>query len=244
MNKKYRIELWGFGGEYALGKVTDKKFWEFLFEKNKKDELEAWGEYTEDEDYNFFEFGDVFHTFGVCTESLSYTVYEVFDEDGNETEVYDSSEHTTQHEFIETKCPCIEPTNDEEVFGYFGGESNEKGSFSEFFLDIDSEFDPSKLIFGITNLDETYGDVQIIDSAFYFPDNAIQIIAEEFVDEKIEDLQECLEIFQDNAHESSFYKKLSGFEIEESGEGGDTSGKSSDAYIFTNTGEYIYPGDK
>ena len=162
---KYEIEIYGYGGEIVMGKLTKEQYEFWIDHADRESEelhshlfWDPWSDedgnpMTDDEDPRWlgqwYEIDDIYHGCNALVDGCRITVT---DEDGKEVWTTDD--------------PIIESTefyDPDEQEGYvFKGWSSEKGNFfgGEFEAE---EFDPAKLKFYASNVD---GEV-FIDSLEY-----------------------------------------------------------------------------
>jgi hypothetical protein len=229
----FKFEIYGYGGEYSLGTVEDENIFNELKNLAENGELGAWNE-LEDEEVNFYDYEEIFHTSGANFDSVNlYATENGKDFDVNYSEITNFS---ISNPYINTE------TEPENVFGYFGGASIEKGGFGTFEIETDGEdFDPSRLVFGTVNMDETLNNDEIIEEVYYITD--FQPLREfleknecsDFEDDEIIDLlYEVIELPKDTKQENP----LKQFEIEIDFDG-DTNGKDSFGILYGKDGYSI-----
>jgi hypothetical protein len=154
--RTYRAEIWGWGGEIAMGKV-DRKIYDY-FQEN---DLEI-DEYSHDWDYaeeheipeemrpfecgNWYDCDDLCHESGATMDDCSYIT--VYDEKGDK--VWESSldPGTLEDHGIESE-ETDEVYINEQPAGtvVFVGTSSEKGLFGAYEINLTKPFDPKQLKF-------------------------------------------------------------------------------------------------
>ena len=159
---KYRIEIYGRGGEIVIGKIK-REFYDF-FEENELDiEDYAWNhdyfEENEDveipEDIRPFEPGDwydcdnIAHEYGPCVDDAYVTITQ-----DNEVlfENVEASELSQQGLTLEGGAEYYPNEELEDGDAYFLGQSIEKGHFLTFEFEADS-FNLEKLTFNVVDVD-------------------------------------------------------------------------------------------
>jgi len=166
MEKTFSIEIFGYGAEMCVGKITKEQY-EFWEDQDEEVAINHafWDPYetdpddehpnpiTDDEDPRFLgywhECDDVEHSNGAMMDGLTVIVT---DEDGKE--VY--KEHDIECEFEHIDKDDLDP-------GYYvHGYSSEKGCFYQGEFEAE-EFDPKKLSF---NGSDIFGD-KIVDTVHY-----------------------------------------------------------------------------
>jgi hypothetical protein len=156
MSKKYNINVYGYGGEIAIGKISSEAY-EFWKEReiegeNTLDEYSAdWDremdipeEFRIFGDGDWYDCDDVAHSSGA--EMCSATTIEVTDEDGNE--IWSSTAEPYVLEENNADCEEFEEVYVEELpegTCVIISQSVEKGTFYGSTFETESEFDPSKL---------------------------------------------------------------------------------------------------
>ena len=163
---KYEVELYGYGGEFVFGTLTKEQY-DFWIE-NEGDGLDShvfWDPYddadgdnpiTDEEDPRFLgywhDLDDIEHVCGADVDSCRVVVTSL---DSGE-EVYTSDDVNLVH----TTDQLVE----EQKRGYYWtAYASEKGQHFYAELEIDGEFDPTKLTVNATNLDGEH----IIDEVMY-----------------------------------------------------------------------------
>jgi hypothetical protein len=155
--RTYKVELWGYGGEYVMGTV-DRRIYDYFRQHRISVPDYAWGGDEFDhvpEDMRPFEPGcwydndDMGHVSGVdrnsgtlqITDENGVVVYqrELSDLDGCDVQL-----STFEEVWIDEK-----PAGTVVYYGY----SSEKGSFFEADLELKEPFDPEKLLLNISDFD-------------------------------------------------------------------------------------------
>jgi len=152
--KKYRIVIDGTGGELTIGNVSDEE--KEILSNPDKDLIELVNEDLE-EICSWSEIDDQIHRFGV-TESFTLTIY---DEEDNELYKLDDSDNTKydtdDFEMFEFEYPEI--NEDADILLCY---STEKGRFFDGYIEVDGDFDITKLKIKISS------DIEVGD--FYYGD--------------------------------------------------------------------------
>lgn len=161
--RTYTVNISGYGGEIAMGRI-DLKTVEY-FKKNKisvSEYASSWGE-PGDDDYievpenlepfpqgSWYECDNIEHNSGAEFGGATITVY---DENGNEVWEQELG-HNLEDHGCEVECFCCEDIEDycDDKTGVFVGQSFEKGGFFEAELELKQPFDPAKFKF-------TYSDI-------------------------------------------------------------------------------------
>jgi len=182
----YKITVRGTGGEFTLGVVDDEDAIELLHEKADEDDLLAENE-NDVTEASYFNYSDIVDVYGPA---ISVSNVEVDQYSDSEYENYQKTvfdEDAYKITYVTIDCPRIvadelNNIHDENDL-IFGAHALDKGCQSIFNLEIDEVFDSNKLYFGTVNLDETYGDWEIVTEAYYFTDKDITIIWKKYLEE-------------------------------------------------------------
>ena len=149
---KYEIRISGYGSELTIGSVTEEE--KEILSNPDKELIDIVNEDLEEVSF-WAEIDDQFHCFGV-TEPFTINIT---DENGNElyniTDETKFDYDTDEFELVEGVCPTIDDTKDL-LICYSG----EKGEFFLGHVELDGEFDLTKLKIVIS-------DIEVGDS-FYF----------------------------------------------------------------------------
>jgi len=153
--KKYEIHLSGYGGEIAIGRITDKQYEFWKDREDLSDYAYDWDnelEIAEDlkmfSDGSWYECDDLAHENGCeFSDACWITVY---DEDNNE--VWTSPLSMSA---LEERGVGVDGMNRDEYFVeydsdaeyYFWGQNFEKGTFQTYQIEVYGKFDPVKLNF-------------------------------------------------------------------------------------------------
>jgi hypothetical protein len=219
--KKYKFSIYGYGGEYSFGTIEDETLYNELVELADTEGLSPWGNEVGDYEINFYDYEDIVHSFGSSYGNSNIYMSEIIDEN-NKTE----EKEITGFSGIELKEPTIQENKRDGVFGFFGGVSFEKGSFGEFELEIQEDFNPQRLIFGNVSMDSILSGDEIIEKVFY-------LTKEKVSDEELENkLDEILS--------NSELEFLKDFEVFLDFENSDTRGKDSMVILFDKNGNTIF----
>ncbi len=155
--RTYKIELWGYGGEYVMGTV-DRKIYDYFRQHRLSVPDYAWGgdefeQVPEDmrpfEPGSYYDCDNIGHVNGV---DISAGTMQITDENGNvvyERELSDLDGCDVQ------LSTCDEVWIDSEPRGtvvYFG-HTSDKGSFFEADIELREPFDPEKLLINISDFD-------------------------------------------------------------------------------------------
>jgi hypothetical protein len=150
---KYKISIRGYGGEVTIGTVTEEE--KAVLSNPNKDIYELVNEDLEEVSGSWSEIDDQFHCFG-ATSPFTITIE---DEEGNELFKLDDDDKfkydTDDFELFETESPEIDATKDL-LICYSG----EKGSFFLGYVELEGEFD-------ITKLKIIISDVEVNDEFYY-----------------------------------------------------------------------------
>ncbi len=155
--RTYKVELWGYGGEYVMGTV-DRKIYDYFRQHRISVADYAWGgdEYEHvPEDMRPFEPGcwydndDMGHVSGV---DMNAGTMQITDENGEVVYQRDLSDLDGCDVQLST---CEEVWIDEKPAGtvVYYGYSSEKGSFFEANIELREPFDPEKLLINISDFD-------------------------------------------------------------------------------------------
>lgn len=142
---KYTVRISGYGSELTIGAVTEEE--KAILSNPDKELIDIVNEDLEEVSF-WAEIDDQFHCFGATS---PYTIT-IEDENGNE--LYELTEEniydydTDDFELVESEFPEIDVTQDL-LICY----SSEKGSFFEADIDIDGEFDITKLKIVISDVE-------------------------------------------------------------------------------------------
>jgi hypothetical protein len=153
--KKYEIHLTGYGGEIAIGRITQEQY-EFWKDREDLDEhCHDWDNEMEipdnviiARDGSWYECDDIAHENGCeFSDACWVTVY-----DENNNEVWTSplssaalEERGVGVEGMNRGEHCVEYYTDAEY--YFWGQNFEKGTFQTYEIEVYGKFDPAKLNF-------------------------------------------------------------------------------------------------
>lgn len=159
---KYSVRISGYGSELTIGTVNEEE--KAILSNTEKDIYEIVNEDLEEVSGSWSEIDDQFHGFGATT---PFTVT-IEDEQGNELyEIDDESKDkhdTDDFQLFETESPEIDATKDL-LICY----TSEKGSFFLGYVELEGEFDLTKLKIVISDIE--VGDVfyfgEIISSVLY-----------------------------------------------------------------------------
>jgi hypothetical protein len=237
--RTFKITIFGYGGEYSLGSVTDGESFEALQELAENSELSAWNDDVNGDEVNFYDYDDVLNLYGADYNQANLDIAE----EGRESKTISAS---NSFNFSLSNPDLYGVDNeDNDVAGYFGGASIEKGTFGEVVIESDSDFDASCLVFGTVNLDETFNSSEIITKAYYIKDwTPIKDFVHKYMDdptiaddELLYSLRESLEYAEDRGDS---YNPLNEFEVEIDFDNIDTNGKSSIAVLFDQYGENLF----
>ena len=155
--RTYKVELWGYGGEYVMGTV-DRKIYDYFRQHRLSVPDYAWGGDEFDdvpEDMRPFEPGcwydndDMGHVSGVDRNSGTL---QVTDENGEvvyQRELSDLDGCDVQLSTFEEVWVDEKPAGTVVYYGY----SSEKGSFFEADIELTEPFDPEKLLLNISDFD-------------------------------------------------------------------------------------------
>lgn len=133
--KKYNISISGYGGEVTIGKLNDEQC-QIL--KKAKTEDKSFNEVVWDEELgsSWYEIDDIYHNYNVG-DSFTITIE---DEEGNEIHSFDEDIIYSDVEFLDYQDKYTE--TDEPLIMCVSGE---KGLFFESTLELEGEFNLSKL---------------------------------------------------------------------------------------------------
>jgi hypothetical protein len=164
--KKYKVSIYGYGAEVTIGSVNeeqkaiinnpDKELWEIV-----TNDLEDWGSWCEVDDQ--------YHCWGA---SGTFTIL-IEDENGEEVYKIDSDNlsefDTEEFQLVDYKSVEVDESKDLLICASF-----EKGGFFEGDIEIEEDFDITKLKIGIDDevgIDEYYfGDIV---SGVYYDDEEV-----------------------------------------------------------------------
>ncbi len=168
-NKRYfRIELYGYGGEIAIGKATEEEYLYWNSEaaltdtgaEDAEDALWSYLEENESEPERFsvptefkregqwYDQDDLIHDNGVDFAYAHVNVYEVSGPEWDDAQIKTLVEDTTLADFIEQYNADTVPNDFEPDDQYvFFGMSSEKGTFYSAVLETDGDIDLSLLKF-------------------------------------------------------------------------------------------------
>ena len=157
----YKLSLWGYGGEIAMGSLTEAQY-EFWKDKDESDIIGHCTGYDDDnefeEEYGYkipeeakfcsdgawYETeGQLDHMWG-CEFNESCHI-QVDDENGDEVFNQGLTWELEENHGVQLEQDEIYAGNTEGVDGYFCFQSSEKGTFFEADIELKQPFDPSKL---------------------------------------------------------------------------------------------------
>jgi hypothetical protein len=189
MKKRYyKIDVQGYGAEYAMGFVDEKEKIDLLRELAKEDEV-SWNNYSEDGDFEVegYEIEDVFHAFGGEVNNVKLDVYEIEKPEdyvaGEWLDIHETKEISTFEtmsnddsiKFV-TRNPGVWLGKDSDVQKrhelsddalVYVGYSSEKGAWNSYVIETEGEFDIRNLVFGVCSMDECINGDEIIDEVYY-----------------------------------------------------------------------------
>jgi len=178
--QKIKIEFSEFnGGEFTMGVVTDENKIDILREKAEEGDFSLSD--LEEEGVAFYENDSFFHYYSGDVSDGNMIIYK------NDEEILDLN--VDEIPYTTYSNPWV---NFEELqqkidgdFLVFGAAVYEKALSAKvsFELEDDEEFDINKLLFLTINLDETFGDWQIIDKIVYFKDKDLKVIWDKVYEE-------------------------------------------------------------
>ena len=216
--KQYKIEVsYLSGGEFAMGIITDEEKMSILREKVEEGGFNLYD--LEEEGIPFYENDDVLHCFGGDATDGKISIFEndkeILDTEISEINRYQSSNPWVNFEKLQ-----------EEIgeFLVFGGAVYEKRMYGEFSfqLEDDEKFDTNKLVILVINLDETFGDWEIIDEIIYFREKELKTIWDkvykeceldgEYDDE--EKIETIMEFYEDESLSEEIVKMIKNLAIE------------------------------
>jgi hypothetical protein len=164
--RTYRIQMWGYGGEYVMGTV-DRKIYDYFRHRRLSLSDFAWdSDYAEDNNIpedmcpfppgSWYECSDMGHTSGVDRNAGTLQI----DDENGDTVYQRELENISGYEDSEGN-PEPEWAGGEEVYigskpagtVVFLGVSNEKGTFFEGEIELKQPFDPRKLELGYDEFD-------------------------------------------------------------------------------------------
>jgi hypothetical protein len=171
------------GGEFSMGIVTDEAKRNLLLNAAENEELSI-SNWSEDGDVmvEFFEHQEIVGVYGPDSKDGKFLIEEVNEEDEPLNEIYSTYYSDKDYEEIifqtfTLKNPYIDvediQSKCEDEFLIFGGYSVEKNIQNSYIIEVD-DFNPKFVSFGTINLDETFGDWEIISEAFYIDDTMLQ----------------------------------------------------------------------
>lgn len=239
--KHYKLVTIGTGGEFAMGVVTDTIEKELLLALAESGELSPFNASDDGQvSAEFYNYGQILQTYGSDVNSVSVTVVEI--DDDNE-EVDDEIEVSDIHSFTHSN-PWIgsnlaEKYDESDLI--FGAFTIEKNIYNEYFFEAE-EFDEKNLFISVVNMDETFGDFEIVHEIYYIPDDKLlelwELYDSEIPNTDVEEIADCLgDIYDtDNKEIMDIFNSCL---LESMGaDSGET--KSSEATLLTITGEEIF----
>ena len=155
--RTYKVELWGYGGEYVMGTV-DRRIYDYFRQHRLSVPDYAWGgdEFEHvPEDMRPFEPGswhdcdDMGHVWGVDRNSGTLQITNENGEVVYQRELSDLDGCDVQLSTFEEVWVDEKPAGTVVYYGY----SSEKGSFFEADIELTEPFDPEKLLLNISDFD-------------------------------------------------------------------------------------------
>lgn len=162
--KRYFLELYGKGGEYTAGFVSDAWAWDHQDEDAILECLDNIENYM-GEVKSHFEIDDVIHMFGAHYDESRV---EVKDESGALLETIDLSELDDNN--IQIAAPYYDGLEEMKSENILNVISHEKGYFGKYELLLEEEFDSKRLLLTTADLEESIGgDTSVIEMFVYVP---------------------------------------------------------------------------
>ena len=157
--RTYKIRLWGYGGEYAMGTV-DRKIYDYFRQRRLSVPDMAWDwDYVETHNIpddmcpftpgSWYECEDIGHVYGVDLSAGTLQVLDeqeevVYERDMSGLDGSDVMLSTTEEVWIDSQ-----PKDTVVFFGY----SSDKGTFFEADIELTTPFDPEKLCLNLCDFD-------------------------------------------------------------------------------------------
>jgi hypothetical protein len=255
MSKRiFKIEFNGSGGEYALGKVTDKEEWSRLVELNEDGELSTDNEYEDDEgDYielSFNNYTSVLYADGHILSDLHVNIKEIDSSNIYKAKTIKEIELPEDYEptNFSKANPCIDPKKvDKDTLGFFGGIKYHNGNLYSYILETEEDIDVNKIRVLTMNMDETLSGDEVITDVLYMSDKDIYEIVKAVDADALEDLEDEDLTIEEVLHETEtlykIYEKDNSLEILQKymlqPEGGDTDFESDKVTLFNKNGNRI-----
>lgn len=191
----YKIELEGYGGEHAMGFVTDKKEIEALKKLAEDGEVGWYNEVEDEEDgelnMDCWQYDDILHVCSTSLEESYLTITEIekrpedFGFTSVDVEIKElaggyrgystdnANTFTLRNPYISDYSKLLERDDITEDSLILGGYTFDKGVGGEYVVETEGEFDIKNLYFGVCNLDESLGiNTEIIDALYYITPEA------------------------------------------------------------------------
>lgn len=183
----YEVEVFGEGGEYNCGVISEEEKVEFLKFQSENEDLNFDNENEDDEDLNSpcFDYTDIVGSYGINVSSDADPVIKVrefeVDANGERTEEYKSLDpifETGEISIASFNNPHFNSEQLEEEFGedsiILRGLNSEKKITATYLIETKNEFNPDNLIFATTLMDETFFiDDEVLDQVLYVEKEAL-----------------------------------------------------------------------
>lgn len=252
MEKIYKIQTSGYGGEFCIGKIEDEKTWVALVGLQEASELSIWntkdadGEDLEDE-INFFDHDSELHISGSNYESTYFEIEEV-DEDEESIDSIEVDDEWRPENFIKFRPSLVDKdVSNEEFYGYYGGFTTDKGGFETFQITIKEDLNLDKIYALTVDMDDVLSGDEIITDLLYMTYEDFKHIYETFPNDFSNNHGEDeFTFYKSNFSElvSLMYEQdknlnlLDSYKFDTCGDS-DATGRSSEAMLFNKEGYVI-----